>query len=161
MATTQEITFRDAPSRIAAADAKQASWRRRSPGETRRHAGREDGPQHGAVASVHARRVAHRAGTGWRDHHEGDSGRRLSASRRRENRREHDLHPVHPLHGSAGLSRAAREQRRLRARGREVDGHRHEAPAALPIHPRDLLRTGAHLGASARARALSRWMSAR
>ena len=81
-----------------------------------------------------------------------DAGRRLSASRRRKNRREHDIHPVHPLHGSAGLSRAAGEQRRLRARGGKTDGHPRQIAAALPIHPRDLLRTGAHFLAFARAR---------
>ena len=90
-----------------------------------------------------------------------DPGRGLSASRRRKNRREHDLHPVHPLHGSAGLSRAAGEQRRLRARGRKTARHPRQTAAALPIHPRDLLRTGAHFRAFARPRARSRWTWAR
>ena len=156
-ADVQEIEFEIRRAQRLTRSAVRSARRRRVAG----HAGREDGPEHGAVAPGHARRAAHRPGTGWRDHHQGDAGRRLSASRRRKDRREHDLHPVHPVHGSAGLSRAAGEQRRLCAGGRKAAGHRQATAAALPVHPRDLLRTGAHLVASARAWARSRWTSAR
>ena len=64
-----------------------------------------------------------------------------------------------PVHGPAGLPRAARQQRRLRAGGGEADGL--GTSAARPGHPRDLLRAGPHLRAPARRRRASRWMSAR
>ena len=75
---------------------------------------------------------------------------RLPASRRREDRREHDLQPVRPLHGPAGLSRAAREQHGLRARGRAAREARSARRAARPSACS--LRAGAHLGAPARPR---------
>ena len=133
MATVQDIEIRDSAARAAQAAEELAG-----------RAGREDGPEHGAVASGHARRAAHRARTGRRNHHQGRPGRGLSASRRRKDRREHDLHPVHPLHGPAGLPRAAGQQRRLRAGGRKTARHRQGFAAALPVHPRHLRGTGAH-----------------
>ncbi len=52
-----------------------------------------------------------------------------------------------------------RQQRGLRAgRGK---AHGLDAAAARPGHPRDLLRDGAHLLASARRRLLSPWIAAR
>ena len=141
--TTREIESPDPVTRVAAADAAL-----REP-EQRRYR-REDGAQHGAVASGDARRFAARARARWRDHHQSHAGHRFSASRRRENRREHAIQPVRAVHRPARLSRAALEQRGLRAGGGKIDGLGNSA--ARKSDPRDLLRNVAHFLASARAR---------
>ena len=141
MATVQDIEIRDSAARAAqAAEELQDIHGEKMVLNM--------GPSHPATHGV----SAHRAGAGRRNHHQGRPGRGLSASRRRKNRREHDLHPVHPLHGPAGLSRAAGQQRRLRAGGGKAARHPRQIAAALPVHPRDVRGTGAHFRAFARAR---------
>ena len=60
-------------------------------------------PEHGAFPPRHPRRAQDRARIGRRNHHQSHAGHRLSAPRRRKDRREHDLQPVHPVHRPAGF----------------------------------------------------------
>ena len=116
---TDSITATDATSETAGRDRR--SQRQQA-----------DDPEHGAAASVHARRAAHRAGTGRRNHSQSRARHRVPAHRHRERVRGQDLAASGDADRSRGLSLEPVEQPGLRAVGGEADRrYRNSAEGAM------------------------------
>ncbi len=114
--------------------------RRRSDRDAERR--RADDPEHGAAAPLHARRAAHRAGAGRRDHSQGRARHRLPAHRHRKRMRSQNLAAGGDADRSRGLSCEPLEQSGLRAGGGEAD-RRHRNSAASAMDARDAGRVSA------------------
>ena len=99
-------------------------------------------PQHGAAASVDARRAAREAAPGRREGDRLGVRDRLPAPRRGENRRAPQLPAVRALRGPHGLRRGGFERPGLLRGGREAAGR--GSAAARARDPHDPHRTAAH-----------------